>query len=60
MKKILSLDLGARRIGVAISDGDIVGNLPVIDSRNREEAIGHILEIVRNEDVNKIVLGLLL
>ena len=58
MKKILSLDLGARRIGVAISDGDIVGNLPVIDSRNREEAIAHILEIVRNEDVDKIVLGL--
>lgn len=58
MKKILSLDLGTRRIGVAISDGEVVGSLPVIDSRNREEAIAHILEIVRNEDVNKIVLGL--
>jgi putative holliday junction resolvase len=56
--KILSLDLGLSRIGVAISDGEVVGSLPVIDSHNREQAIGQILEIVRNEEISKIILGL--
>lgn len=58
MGKILGLDLGAKRIGMAISDGEIVSSLETIDSGNREEAISKILEIVRNEDVSKIVLGL--
>jgi putative Holliday junction resolvase len=58
MKKILALDLGQSRIGAAVSDEEIVTSLPTIDSRNREQAIGKILEILRNEDVKKIVLGL--
>jgi len=58
MTKILALDLGQSRIGVAISEEDIVSSLPIIDSKNREQTIGKILEIVRNEDIKKIILGL--
>jgi len=56
--KILSLDLGARRIGVAIADGSIVASLPVIESTNREEALKNILKVVRDENIGKIILGL--
>lgn len=56
--KILALDLGGSRIGAAVSQEEIVSSLPTIDSKNREQAIGKILEIVRNEDIKKIVLGL--
>jgi len=56
--KILSLDFGARRIGVAIADGRIVASLPVIESKNREGALKNILKIIRDENIEKIVLGL--
>jgi len=57
-RKILALDLGASRIGVAMAEGNLVSTLPTIDSKNREEAIQRILQIVRQEMVDKIVLGL--
>lgn len=56
--KILGIDLGARRIGVALSDGEVVGSLPTIDAQNRNEALGKILEICREEQIEKIIIGL--
>jgi len=56
--KILGLDLGLRRIGVAISDGEVVASQPIIPSFNREEAIQKILKLCREEQIEKIILGL--
>lgn len=56
--KIVSLDLGLRRIGVALSDGNVVASQPIIDSYNREESIQKILKICREEQIEKIILGL--
>lgn len=56
--KILSLDLGARRIGVAISDGQVVASQEIIRSDNRDQAIAEILRISREEHIEKIVIGL--
>lgn len=56
--KILSLDLGERRIGVAVADGAIVASRETIVYSTREEAIGKILEICRNEEIERVVIGM--
>ncbi len=58
MTKLLGLDLGLRRIGVALSDGQVVAGQDTIEYWDRTEAIQKILEIVRVEQVEKIILGL--
>ncbi len=55
---ILSLDLGMRRIGVALSDGKTVASQETITYWSRDEAIGKISKIAREEMIEKIVLGL--
>ncbi|MFC1517100.1 Holliday junction resolvase RuvX [Candidatus Margulisiibacteriota bacterium] len=54
--KILGIDYGTKRIGVAISDplGIIANGLPTIDA---EVALDKIKKIVQDERVTKIVLG---
>lgn len=56
--KILSLDLGMRRIGTALSDGETVASQETIKYWSRDDAIGRILKICREEQVEKIILGL--
>jgi len=56
--KILALDLGEKRIGVAMTEEDIVTTLPTIVYHHRDEAIGQILGICRNNEIGTIVMGL--
>ncbi|MEI6039804.1 MAG: Holliday junction resolvase RuvX [Candidatus Berkelbacteria bacterium] len=56
--RILSLDLGLRRIGVALSDGKTVASQDTIEYWSRDEAIQRILKICREEQIEMIVLGL--
>lgn len=57
-QRILGLDLGDRRIGVAISFDDLVSSLDTIVYSSREEAINRILEICRSEQIERIVIGM--
>jgi putative Holliday junction resolvase len=56
--RILGLDLGLRRIGVALSDGQVVASQETIEYWSRDEAIQRILKICREETIEKIILGL--
>lgn len=56
--KILGLDLGNRRIGVAISFDGLVSSLDTIVYASREEAINRIAEICRVQEIEKIVVGM--
>ena len=56
--KILALDLGLRRIGVAISEGNIVSGKETIETENRDNALNQILQICREENPKKIILGM--
>lgn len=56
--KLIGLDMGLRRIGVALSDGETVASQDTIKYWNRDEAIQIILKICREEQVEKIILGL--
>lgn len=60
MKRIMGIDYGDARTGVAISDllCSIVGSTTVIPSRNREKAIGDIVRLAKENEVGEIVVGL--
>ena len=60
MQKIMGIDYGDARTGIAISDllCSIVGTTTVIPSRNMDKAIGDILRLVKENNVGTIVCGL--
>lgn len=59
-QKIMGIDYGDARTGVAISDlmCTIVGSTYVVPSRNREKAIADIVALAKNNAVAQIVVGL--
>lgn len=60
MKRIMGIDYGDARTGVAISDllCSIVGTTCVVPSRNREKAVADIVRLARENEVGQIVVGL--
>ena len=60
MKRVMGIDYGDARTGVAVSDllCSIVGSTAVIHSRNKEKTIAQIREMVVSQDVGEIVVGL--
>ena len=60
MKRIMGIDYGDARTGVALSDllCSIVGSTVVVPSRNREKALADIVRIAREQEVCTIVVGL--
>lgn len=60
MKRIMGIDYGDARTGVAISDllCSIVGTTHVVPSRVREKAVADIVRLARDNDVGTIVVGL--
>ena len=60
MKRIMGIDYGDARTGVAISDllCSIVGSTTVVQSRNTEKALADIVELAKQNDVGQIVVGL--
>ena len=60
MQKIMAIDYGDARTGVAVSDllCSIVGSTTVVPSRNTEKAIIDIVKICKDNMVGQIVVGL--
>lgn len=60
MKRIMGIDYGDARTGVAMSDllCSIVGSTAVVPSRNREKAVADIVRMAKENEVGKIVVGL--
>lgn len=60
MQKIMGIDYGDARTGVAISDllCSIVGSTYVVPSRNTEKAIADIVKLAKDNMVGQIVVGL--
>lgn len=60
MKKIMGVDYGDARTGIAISDllCSIVGSTCVVPSRNTEKAIADIVKLANDNMVGEIVVGL--
>ena len=60
MKKIMGIDYGDARTGIAISDllCSIVGSTTVIHSRNDEKTLAAICDLIQKNQVGELVLGL--
>ena len=58
--KIMGIDYGDARTGIAISDlmCTIVGSATVVPSRNTDKAIADILQLIKENQVGEIVVGL--
>ncbi len=59
MKRIMGLDYGDARTGVALSDlrCTIVGSTYVVPSRNTDKAVADILKLIRDNEVGTSVVG---
>lgn len=58
--RTLAIDLGTRRIGLALSDagGTLATPHEMLEVRSQEQAIPRILKIIASEDVARILVGL--
>lgn len=60
MSRILGVDWGERRIGLAVSDpsGTIASGLATLTVRSVEDALARVAAVAREEEVERIVVGL--
>lgn len=60
MKRIMGIDYGDARTGIAVSDllCSIVGTTKVIHSRNMDKTIAAVYELLKGSDIGEIVVGL--
>jgi putative Holliday junction resolvase len=58
--KVLALDYGSARTGVAVSDptGTVARPLGVVERAASDDGIARLVELAREEDVERIVVGL--
>jgi putative holliday junction resolvase len=58
--KVLALDYGSARTGVAVSDptGTVARPLGVVEKAASKDGIARLVELAREEDVERIVVGL--
>jgi putative Holliday junction resolvase len=56
--RLIGLDVGERRIGVAISEGTLAVPLTIIEHTQRQRDIDRVLEIAGEQDAAAIVVGL--
>ena len=60
MKRLLAIDYGERHIGIALSDTDQLIAYPylTIDTRKTPQFFQRIAEITKQQDIEKIIVGL--
>jgi len=60
LSRILGIDFGERRIGLALSDslGITAQGLPTLDTKKTEDIFGYIENIVKEQNVTKIIVGM--
>lgn len=56
--KYLGIDFGLRRIGLAISEGELVSPWQVLEVKNFPDAIVKISKIVKDQQFEKIIVGM--
>ncbi len=60
MARILAIDFGERRIGLAISDplGITAQGLPTIDTKKTKDIFSYIQNVIKEKKVMKVVVGM--
>lgn len=55
--KYLGLDWGLRRIGTAVSEGEIASPLITLEVKNLQEAAEKVSQLVKKEGIDAVVIG---
>ncbi len=58
MTKILGIDYGKRKIGLATAEGKLAAPLKVIKIKTEEEATKKIKQTIKEEQIEKVVIGI--
>ena len=60
MQRILAVDWGERRIGLAVSDalGVLATGLPTLEIRGEAEAVARVADTIRDVEAGSVVVGL--
>ena len=56
--RYLGVDFGLRKIGLAISEGELVSLFGIIYVKDKEDAVNKIRDIVKREGIDQLVVGL--
>jgi len=56
--KYLGVDFGLRRIGLALSEGEIASPLKILEVKNFSQGVEKVMEIIREEGIDKVVVGM--
>lgn len=54
----LGIDFGLRKIGLAISEGELASPWQVLEVKNFSDAVTKTLQIIRGEGFQKVIVGL--
>lgn len=55
--RILGIDYGKRKVGLAVSEGISASPLKVLEIHSLKDALVKISQIIKNEDIDKVVVG---
>lgn len=56
--KYLGVDFGLKRVGLAISEGELASPWKILDVRNLKDAINQVIVVVKKGGFDKVVVGL--
>lgn len=56
--RYLGIDFGLRKIGLAISEGEIAAPFIVLHVKSKEDAVKKIREIIGKERIDEVVIGI--
>lgn len=55
--KYLGVDWGLKKVGIALSEGALASPLDILSIRGLDDGVEKIVEIVKREEINVIVIG---
>ncbi len=55
--KYLGVDFGLKRVGLAISEGELASPLEVVAGKNLDQIVEQVAKIVKGEKVERIIIG---
>ncbi|MDO8618446.1 MAG: Holliday junction resolvase RuvX [Candidatus Daviesbacteria bacterium] len=55
--KYLGIDYGLKKIGLAISEGELATPLKVLHVKSKADALSQIKEVVSKENIDQIIIG---
>lgn len=56
--KFMGIDYGKKKIGLAISEGEIASPFKVLNCSSLEDALNKILQVIKSEEIDRAIVGM--